>query len=401
MGASSIDPAKLRYWWSWRQGLDGGLAGKPPEMVLERTGWARSVGGVGPYLTLYSRAGITRTAADAAAAKLQIHELPSARGCTYVLPAADFALGLRLGQSFGGGEMNLARKLGVTDAEIEKLEAAVTKALDKGPLDPDALKEATGSAVRNLGEEGKKKGLTTTLPLTLGRLQSTGEIRRIPTDGRFDQQRYRYTRWKPNPLAKFKLSPEECATELGRKYFSWIGPASLAEFQWFSGLGVKAAKAAVEPLKLQPFEAVGDRFLLAEHRDELAALKVPKEPQYSLVSSIDGIHLLRRDAKGLLEAADWKRKAFGEKGLIDLGGLADFPSHMILDRGRVVGLWEFDTSRESVAWMVFGKKDQAVEQAVKRTEEFVRTELGDARSFSLDSPKSRAPRVEALRKAGV
>jgi hypothetical protein len=34
-------------------------------------------------------------------------------------------------------------------------------------------------------------------------------------------------------------------------------------------------------------------------------------------------------------------------------------------------------------------------------EEFVRSQLGDARSFSLDSPKSRAPRVEALRKAAV
>jgi hypothetical protein len=32
-------------------------------------------------------------------------------------------------------------------------------------------------------------------------------------------------------------------------------------------------------------------------------------------------------------------------------------------------------------------------------EEFVRGELGDARSFSLDSPKSRVPRIQALRAA--
>jgi len=30
--------------------------------------------------------------------------------------------------------------------------------------------------------------------------------------------------------------------------------------------------------------------------------------------------------------------------------------------------------------------------------EQLRTQLGDARSFSLDSPKSRVPRIEALRK---
>ena len=40
-----------------------------------------------------------------------------------------------------------------------------------------------------------------------------------------------------------------------------------------------------------------------------------------------------------------------------------------------------------------------LEKAVNRMEDYVRTQLGDARSFSLDSPKSRSPRIEALRKA--
>ena len=75
------------------------------------------------------------------------------------------------------------------------------------------------------------------------------------------------------------------------------------------------------------------------------------------------------------------------------------PGHAIMDRGRVVGLWEFDTESISIAWLPFIKKDKALEAAVKRTEAYVRDQLGDARSFSLDSPKSRVPRVEALRKA--
>jgi hypothetical protein len=81
--------------------------------------------------------------------------------------------------------------------------------------------------------------------------------------------------------------------------------------------------------------------------------------------------------------------------------LADLPSHAILDRGRVVGLWEYDTSTNSIAWMAFVKKDRALQEAVARTEQFVRDQLGDARSFSLDSPRSRAPRVESLRKAAA
>jgi hypothetical protein len=49
--------------------------------------------------------------------------------------------------------------------------------------------------------------------------------------------------------------------------------------------------------------------------------------------------------------------------------------------------------------MSFGSKDKALKEAVSRTEAYIRSDLGDARSFSLDSSKSRAPRVEALRKA--
>ena len=109
-----MDPVKLRAWWWHRQGLDGTLAGAGPASILEASGWARSVAGVGPYLTLFSRGGIGRAAADAAVDRLEIHELPSARGCTYVLPASDFALGLKVG---GGedGEMRVALKLGVTE----------------------------------------------------------------------------------------------------------------------------------------------------------------------------------------------------------------------------------------------------------------------------------------------
>src|SRR5438874_13442206 len=107
-----MDESKLRAWWSHRQALDGRLQGKPAAEVLERTGWARSVGGVNPYLTLCARGGIAREVADRAAASLEIYELPSARGCTYVLPSSDFALALKVGQAFNAGDMNVARKLG-------------------------------------------------------------------------------------------------------------------------------------------------------------------------------------------------------------------------------------------------------------------------------------------------
>jgi hypothetical protein len=237
--------------------------------------------------------------------------------------------------------------------------------------------------------------------VALGRLQLSGDIRRIPVNGRLDQQRYKYTLWRPNPLGGFKLPVEEAYTQLARRFFSWTGPASIAEFQWFSGLGVKGAKAAVEPLKLEPLATGDDRLLLPDDRAKLEAFQTPKDPHYVLVAALDSIALLRRDLKGMLDLKDMDRQVFVDRDTKPLGGLADLPSHAILDRGRVVGLWEYDTSTNSIAWMAFVKKDKALQDAVVRTEKFVREQLGDARSFSLDSPKSRAPRVEALRRSAA
>ncbi len=387
--------AKLRAWWSHRQGLDGSLMGRSAREVLNLTGWSRSVGGASPYLTLFARAGLRRDAVDAELSSLNIHELPSARGCTYVVPAEDFALSLKVGQCFASKtEVATAHKLGVTDAEIGKLKEAVVKALNAGPLEPDALKGKVGDAARNLGPEGVKKGLTTTLPLVLGLLQSEGAIRRLPVNGRIDQQRYKYAIWKPNPLAKWTLDAEESFTELARKYFRWIGAATVAEFQWFSGLGVKAAKLATDPLKLTPMH--GEFLGSPEDCAALEKFRTPKKPHYVLTGILDNITHLRRGTASLIAAED----ATGDFAPRE-GSVMELSSHIILDRGRIVGRWDFDTETGTIAWSSFVKKDRALEEAVARMEAYIREDLGDARTFSLDSPKSRAPRIAALRKAAT
>ena len=393
-----MDAFTLRAWWAHRQGLDGSLDDKSPREVLERTGWARSVAGVGPYLTLFSRAGISRQAADDAVRRLEIHELPSARGCTYVLPSGDFAIGLKAGQPFGDGDFKQAEKLGVTDREVEKLCGAVLKALAKGPLDPDGIRAAVGSAARGLGEEGKKKGITTTLPLALGRLQARGDIRRVPANGRLDQQRYSYALWKPNPLATYKGSADDATREIARRFFHWVGPATMAEFRWFSALGVKASKTIVEPLALVPVDAASERLLLPDDVKAFKAFKAPSKPRYALVSSLDPISATRRNVDSLCDAKDLARTVQLEKKVGTLGGLADLPHHAILDRGRLIGFWEYDVGKAHVVWATFGVKDKALDAEVEKTQAYVREQLGDARSFSLDSPKSRAPKIEALRK---
>ena len=398
MASVNLQPLQLQAWWAHRQGLDGSLSSKSPSEVLESVGWARSVGGVTPYLTLFSRAGHSRDLIDKAAASCEIHELPSARGCTYVVPASDFALALICARGFGDeAEMKVARKLGVTESEIDKLCDEILKGLKTGPLDPDGIRKATGDHSRSLGPEGQKKGVTTTLPLALGQLQVSGRIRRIPTNGRLDQQRYQYTLWPDNPLLKCKWTKEEAYTELARRYFRWIGPARLNEFQWFSGLGMKAARTAIEPIGL--VEVDGERLRSSEDLDKLRSFKPAKKQEFKLVASIDSMVLLRRNHGDLLSEADTNREILGDKGLASLTTVADLPSHAIIDNhGRLMGFWEYDKEAERIAWGSFIGKSPELQKAVTLTEAFVRDQLGDARSFSLDSPRTRGPRIESVKK---
>src|SRR6476620_8629504 len=241
--ATALTPEFLRAWAWHRQGLDGSLDGRTSQEALAAAGWARSVGGANPYLTRFARARIRRDQADTDVRELRIHELPTARGCTYVLGREDFDWALSLGKSAEEAFRVLAR-LGVDRGEITLLEKQILHVLGEadGPLDPRQLKDELGESVRNLGEEGKKKGAATTLPTALGILQADGRIRRVPATGRLDQQRYAYEPWN---LAPSTLSDEEVRTELIRRYLGWTGGATNKQSQWFTGFTVAQSKAAL------------------------------------------------------------------------------------------------------------------------------------------------------------
>lgn len=396
----------VRGYWSHLQGLDGGLRGASAHDVLVRTGWMRSVGGAGPYLGLHARAGLTREACDAALAAGEICELPSARGCTYVVPRADYAVALRAGQGKGDeAAIATARKAcGVTDAELATLCTAVLDALESGPMEPADIKAAVGSAVRHLGEAGKKKGMTTTLPLALGRLQSHGRIRRIPPAGRIDQQRYAYAAWSPSPLDGVELSDDALAFELARRYWRWIGIATVDQFAWWSGLTKKACKAAVAELGLV---AIDDALATAEAAHAVRSFRAPKEPDVRLVGSLDNLFHLRREVGPLVHEDDrGYTLAGGGFSTASTAGervstVLDLPHHAVVDRGRLIGLWDFDADLGTVAVRLFCEPAGAA-AAIRAAEGFVREELGDARAFSLDAmhskgPGSRKARLVALR----
>src|SRR5947209_12482493 len=118
-----MHPQQLQAWWFDRQGLMEPQPGLTAAEALARTGWARSVGGANPYLALFARAGLSREQVDRDLEAREVHELPSARGCTYLVPRCDYAVALTAGQGFGDeAQVATAKKyLGVTEEEMERV----------------------------------------------------------------------------------------------------------------------------------------------------------------------------------------------------------------------------------------------------------------------------------------
>jgi hypothetical protein len=385
-----MDEQKLRAWWFFRQGLTT-IRGSSAE-ILARTGWARSVGGANPYLTLFARGGLGARQIEADLKNNLIFESPSARGCTYYVPAAHVRLALSLAKKVHEPISSAERALGITEAEIDKLANLALQALGEKELAPEELKPLLGDAVRNFGEEGKKRGVTTDLPGALMRLQVRGQIRRVSTNDRLDNQKFRYVRWDQEGNL---MDHDDALAALANLYWDWIGPASLKNFQWFTSCSGKAATIATKDLDLVP---VGDDLLIKrEHLAEFDAFSAPTKPHYALVSSLDGMALLRRDSVALIDAADQTKKIFTSKGEQTASGLMDLPANPILDRGRVIGWWEFDPEGTGkICWRMFGDVPAGVSECIERTEAMIRDDLGDCRSFSLDSPASRRPLLDWL-----
>lgn len=367
------------------------------ESHLIQQGWIRGVGSCTPYFHFRSRAGLSRTQTDQAVSNLEILELPAARACTYIVPRPHFAIALALAQhpadepKMETGE----RKLGFTWEQIESLKAAVLDALADGPADPRQLKEALGGRVKSYTPEGKRYGITTDLPGAIRRLQIEGKIRRIPADGRLDNDRYSYALWEENPLAGFDLDKRGLQAKVASLYFDWIGPATLEEFAWFTGFSKRDAKAAMESNNLVEWQP--GYFAFQTHLDAMGQFEASSHSNPHFLTSLDNLILLTRNLTLHLDQEDKNRDMMGDGKPVSGGSLTDLSNHGIFDRGRLIGEWAYDEPNQEVVYTAWAGDKDLIARRAAETQAFIQEQLGDARSFTLDSPKSRQARINWLR----
>ncbi len=187
---------------------------------------------------------------------------------------------------------------------------------------------------------------------------------------------------------------EDARATLMQNYLAWTGGATLKQTQWFTAFTVaqtKAALAAAGAVESTVVDPEGLWMLPSDIR-EAADFEAPQEEQVQLLAGSDSLFLLRRNAVDHIAEEDRDRQILNNT----LSLQAELPDHPIVDRGRIIGLWQYDPARERIAHWLFNPPTPAVTARIGEVEAFIREDLGDFRSFSLDSPSSRQKRIDAL-----
>jgi len=195
--------------------------------------------------------------------------------------------------------------------------------------------------------------------------------------------------WLPQPAEAPELSREDGLKLLAQRYFASHGPATLADFTWWSGLAAGEARAALEMAMPHLKEALhaGRKVWWS------ARLPVPPVPPASS-NSAPVVHLLAGFDEYLLGYTD--RTAIVDKAqagkVMTPNGL--FRAALLVD-GRVAGTWQADLKKDALilriapfdpAVLSSRKASAALHEAAQRYAAFNKVALAEIRQDP--APKS-------------
>ena len=339
--------------WLARQFLP--RAGRSIADVVARAGWMHTAGGTGPYLAFRARLPELdrQDVDDAVYRSFDVVEVPAVRQSTMLVPRADVGVALAAGRR--------AFRCDVADEELERVGNEVLAVLVDGPR--------TTSQIR-------KEVPARDLQPVLRWLWLHGRIIRVAE--RLDADRYSWKIWpKSLPIPKPPKSDGELDRQLAARFLAWAAPASADDFAWWSGIGKRQARAAMDALRVDDPPASDVRgILILPFRDNLFNL------HRTIAPFVD-------DA--VAEVLDWKNR------VVRASSLESLHQNAIVIDGALAGVWEFDPGEERVVVRTFGPKPRGLDAAIRDAEEFIREQLGDHRYYALDTATSREPRLAFVR----
>ncbi|HLK94077.1 MAG TPA: winged helix DNA-binding domain-containing protein [Polyangia bacterium] len=240
------------------------------------------------------------------------------------------------------------RELGLDAAAFQRAHAAFARALrDGGHLTRAELGAALRAA--GLAPEGGR------LSHLLGHAELAGLICSGAPRGK--QATFALVAARaPRPGSPAPRSRADAAAELARRYFVSRGPATTADFAWWSGLAPAEARTGLEAVRAElAAETVGDAVYWCGAR--AARLPDAALARAHLLPAFDEYLVAYRDRSAVLADADVRRVNAG-------GGLL---APAIVVGGRVAGIWRRTFERRgsvTIALQPFAPPDRRARDAI-------------------------------------
>src|SRR5215468_1540599 len=386
-------PVSLEHLNSWRmhrQFLDHPYPSKNIMDLIRAIGWIYSPGCSTPYLSLWGRIPSIKSD-DLNKLVFEDHkliQLETLRGCTMLVPREQSNVALRIRpRTFTELSKQARQQLPINEADMEKLKAAILKALHSAPRTMEQILQVVpANLVRDFGIDLKRIGLTSSLALAVNLLKEEGKLLKQQGKKRLDSTEYSYvlTSSLLPEADPFNLRLEEACAQLATQYFRAEAPARVKDFAWWAGINVTdAIKGAseVKP-KLVPIAVEGtkDEFLINESDlDALMSFK-PTEGAISFIPYRDTYLKGQREVVNRFVPAEHADKPFSRWK----GKLINDPLATVIFNGRVVGVWEWNEGEEQVDLLLFESNipksvDRAIHKRAAELANFIRGNLGEVR----------------------
>lgn len=152
------------------------------------------------------------------------------------------------------------------------------------------------------------------------------------------------------------LSREEALANLAGRYFSSHAPATLHDFQWWSGLPMSEARAGFESIKssLVRFESGGKTYFMGENSLPAAT----SESSVFFLPAFDEYTVSYKDRSTVFDP-QWHKNAITSNGIF---------KPIIVHDGLVIGIWKRTVQKNKVLVEVefFDPKDALEQGAMKK-----------------------------------
>lgn len=379
--------------------------------VVTRTGWLRTLGGIDVYLAVRARSSdVQRTDMDRTVADGALRVSPAARGCIYLIPEAHLPLALAHARSLWRPRTTRELdKAGTSWSEVADIAEAVLAVAARGPLTTAEIRRGLpAGTVRGLGVAGRRVGLSSPLPVALRELEFTGRLERTLADGRLDTERYL---WRVVPGGRESAivgydAEDRRMAELCQLFLRVAGPATVAQMTTWIGVSQRAVKAALAKLPVVPITvrdaAQPTHVALSE---DVAALKdgLQVAQHFTFLPFEDPLIVTHGGPRVFIAEQFWQYPvdSWGGSRPTTLGQARHVGQRPLLHGDRLIGFWEYDADDEHVVCGLFEplsrRDNRALQEARTGLYEFVRDQLGHARSFSLDTTDAVRGRAQVLR----